>query len=93
MEIEDETKDIKVNKKQKVIFVKDFLYLGGGRAKIVIYDTSTSKYIEVWKGIVDDIDWEAEIPCGDYIMQGWTVVNDEDILQIFIDFSCQDTLN
>lgn len=65
------------------IKVKDLLYTTGGNTKIIIFNTKGEKYTELWKGIVDDIDFN-NVPYGENIIEHLTVLNGEDVLQIHI---------
>ncbi|GAA0082859.1 hypothetical protein [Clostridium sp. CTA-6] len=67
------------------IKVKDLLCITGGNTKVVIYDINDNSYKELWKGIVDDIDFN-NVPYANNEVEHQTVVNDEDILQIHIRF-------
>lgn len=66
------------------IKVESLLNYVGGNTKIIIGDCSNSenKFIEVWRGKVDDLDWD-NLPCGDEYIGHITVVEDEDWLQIW----------
>lgn len=65
--------------------IKDILIRTGGRTKINIFTVNRNeKYVLLWQGIVDDIDFE-NVPYGNYEVQYLTVINDEDILQLHID--------
>lgn len=65
--------------------VEDLLYLVGGNTKVIIGScfNPENKFYEIWRGIVDDIDWD-NIPCGNEIIEDVTVVNGEDWLQIWV---------
>lgn len=65
--------------------VKDLLYLVGGSTKVIIGDCFNldNEFIEIWRGKVDDLDWD-NIPCGDRGIEHITVVNGEDWLQIWV---------
>lgn len=67
------------------IKVKDLLYLVGGNTKVIIGDYSNSdfKFYEIWRGKVDELDWN-NIPCGDRYIEHVTVVEGEDWLQIWV---------
>lgn len=65
--------------------ISDVLNVTGGRTKIIIYGIDDNKYIILWKGMVDDIDFSL-IPYGQYEVQHLTVINDEDILQLHIEY-------
>lgn len=67
------------------IRVKDLLYLTGGNTKVIISDgfNPDNKYYELWRGIVEDIDWD-NVPYGDRYIEHVSVVNKEDWLQIVI---------
>ena len=65
--------------------VKDLLYYVGGNTKVIISDAFNpdSIFYEKWRGVVDDIDWD-NVPYGDKHIEGISVVNGEDWLQIII---------
>ena len=65
--------------------VKDFLYFVGGNTKIIIVNgfNPENKFREVWRGKVDDINWD-DVPYGHYSIEHITVVENEDWLQIYI---------
>ncbi|MBD5589326.1 hypothetical protein [Clostridium botulinum] len=65
------------------IKVKDLLYVTGGNTKVVIYNIKDNSYKELWRGIIDDIDF-TNVPYSDNDIEHLTVVRDEDILQIHI---------
>ena len=65
------------------IKVKQLLYYIGGYTKIIIGDCSDNKFTELWRGEVDDLDWD-NIPCGDRYVEHITVVEGEDWLQIWV---------
>jgi hypothetical protein len=67
------------------IKVKDLLYLVGGNTKVIIGDCSNSenKFREIWRGKVDELDWN-NIPYGDRYIEHITVVEGEDWLQILV---------
>lgn len=69
----------------KKIRVKDLLYYVGGNTKVIISDgfNSDNYYYELWRGIVEDIDWD-NVPYGDRYIEHVSVVNEEDWLQIVI---------
>ena len=69
----------------KEIKVKDLLYTTGGSTKVIIYNIKTNQYEELWKGIVDDIDFN-KVPYGDSVVEHLTVVTGEDVLQIHINY-------
>ena len=48
---------------------------------MIVYDNNTMNIL--WHGIVDDIPFP-EVPYGDWIVEHHTVVNDEDILKVFL---------
>ena len=63
--------------------LKDLLYLIGGNTKIIIFNIANNSYKELFKGIVDDIDFK-NIEFGEKEVEHLTVVNGEDYLQIHI---------
>ena len=67
------------------ILLKDFLPFVGGRTKLIICDSNSNpdEVVEVWRGYVDEINWE-NIPLGDEYIEHVTVLNDEDWLQIWV---------
>ena len=65
------------------IKVKQLLYYIGGYTKIIIGDCQDNKFNELWRGKVDDLDWD-NIPCGDSYIECVTVVEGEDWLQIWV---------
>ena len=65
------------------IKVKQLLYYIGGYTKIIIGDYSSNKFIELWRGEVDDLDWD-NIPCRDRYVEHITVAEGEDWLQIWV---------
>lgn len=69
--------------------VKDLILITGGSTKLrMVGTTHDSKYVEVWNGIVDDIDFNNnQIPYGEYEIEDVTVINGEDSLLINIDDS------
>lgn len=65
------------------IKVKHLLYYYiGGYTKIIIGDCSDYKFNELWRGKVDDLDWD-NIPCGDRYVECITVAEGEDWLRIW----------
>ena len=66
------------------IRVKDVLYLTGGNTKVIIGNcfNPDNKFYELWRGVVEDIDWHC-IPYGENYVEAITVVNGEDWLQIW----------
>jgi hypothetical protein len=67
------------------IKVEDLLYTTGGRTKVVIYNIKNNIYEKLWSGIVDDVDFN-NVPYGEYKIDHLTVINDEDVLQIHVEF-------
>lgn len=69
----------------KKIKVKDLLYLTGGCTKVNICEAPPPNYEfhELWRGVVDCIDW-GNVPYGDRYVEHVSVVNGEDWLQILI---------
>ena len=67
------------------IKVKDLLYLVGGNTKVIIGDCSNQdgKFIEIWRGKVDNLDWK-NVPYGDKFIEHITVIENEDWLQIWV---------
>lgn len=67
------------------IRVKDLLYLIGGNTKVIIADdfNPDNRCYELWRGKIEDIDWD-DIPCGNKYIEHISVVNGEDWLQIVI---------
>ncbi len=63
--------------------IADVLNVTGGNTKVV-YGIDNNKYIVLWKGIIDDIDFSM-IPYGQYEVQHITVINDEDVLQLHVE--------
>lgn len=63
--------------------VKEELNNMGGSVKIIIWDTSDNRYTQLWKGIVDDIDFD-NVPYGECTVTHKTVVEGEDIFQLHI---------
>ena len=58
-----------------------FITFAGGLTKVIVYDNNTMNIL--WHGIVDDIPFP-EVPYGSWIVEHHTVVNDEDILKVFL---------
>ncbi len=58
-----------------------FITFAGGLTKVIVYDNNTMNIL--WHGIVDDIPFP-KVPYGDWIVEHHTVVNDEDILKVFL---------
>lgn len=67
------------------IKVKDLMYYLGGNTKVIIGDcfNPDNKVYELWRGVVEDIDWDC-IPYGDTYIEAVTVINGEDWLQILV---------
>lgn len=65
------------------IKVKHLLYHIGGNTKIIIGDCDINEFTELWRGKVDDLDWD-NIPCEDRYVEHITVVEGEDWLQIWV---------
>lgn len=66
--------------------IKDILTVTGGRTKVVILSTDEKeKYITLWYGNVDDIDFE-HVPFGNYEVEHVTVINGEDVLQLHFEY-------
>lgn len=60
--------------------ISDVLNVTGGNTKVILYGiSSNSKYMKLWTGIVDDIEFK-NIPFGYYKVEHLTVINDEDNL-------------
>ena len=69
--------------------VKDLILITGGNTKVrMVGTTDKDMYVDVWNGIIDDIDFNNnQIPYGDYEIEDITVINGEDSLLINIDNS------
>lgn len=68
--------------------IKDLISITGGSTKVrMVGTTDKDAYVEVWKGIIDDIEDYGNIPYGEYEIQSITVINGEDNLLINIDDS------
>lgn len=66
--------------------IKDILTVTGGRTKIVILSVDENeKYMALWYGNVDNIDFE-HIPFGNYEVEHMTVINGEDVLQLHFEY-------
>lgn len=66
--------------------IKDILTVTGGRTKVVILSTDEKeKYIALWYGNIDDIDFE-HVPFGNYEVEHVTVINGEDVLQLHFEY-------
>lgn len=76
--------------------IKNVVNVTGGNTKISIIgfpgnssilNTSGQRdeYVELWSGIIDDIDFE-HIPYGAYEVQHLTVINDEDTLLLYFEY-------
>lgn len=68
--------------------IKDIFGVTGGSTKIKIYSIEGEnkyKLFSDWSGIVDDINFE-HVPYGDYKVEHITVVNGEDILQLYFKY-------
>ena len=65
------------------INLKDLLQIIGGNTKIIIFNSTTNMYEEIYEGIVDNIDFK-NIKYGECEVEHITVVNGEDYLQIHI---------
>lgn len=66
--------------------IKDVLIVTGGRTKVVILSADEKeKYIALWYGNVDDIDFE-HVPFGNYEVEHVTVINGEDVLQLHFEY-------
>ena len=67
--------------------VKDLILIAGGRTKVrMVGTTDKDEFVNLWNGIVDDIDF-SKIPYGEYEIDSISVVNGEDNLLINIDNS------
>lgn len=66
------------------VLVKEFLPSVGGSTKTIIgyMSDKENKYHEIWRGRIDDINWD-DIPCGDMPIRHVTVAEKEDWLQIW----------
>ena len=60
-----------------------FITVAGGSSKVVVYHGDAENMEILWQGIVDDIPFP-KVPYGDWIVEHHTVVNDEDILKVFL---------
>lgn len=60
-----------------------FITVAGGSTKVVVYHGDTENMEILWQGSVDDIPFP-KVPYGDWIVEHHTVVNDEDILKVFL---------
>ena len=69
--------------------VKDLVIITGGLTNIrMVGTTDKDQYVDVWKGIIDDIDFNNNlIPYGEYKIDHVTVINETDELVIIIDES------
>lgn len=69
--------------------VKDLILITGGNTKVrMVGTTDKDLFVEIWDGIVDDIDFNNnQIPYGDYEIESVSVINGEDNLLINIDSS------
>lgn len=66
--------------------IKDVLKITGGRTKVMILSADKNdSYIRLWNGIVDDIDFK-NVPYGNYEIEHMTVINTEDILQLYFEY-------
>lgn len=76
--------------------IKNVVNVTGGNTKISIIGFSGNssilnasgqrdEYIELWSGIIDDIDFE-HVPYGDYEVAHLTVINDEDTLLLYFEY-------
>lgn len=66
--------------------IKDILTVTGGRTNVVILSTDEKeKYIALWYGNIDDIDFE-HVPFGNYEVEHVTVINGEDVLQLHFEY-------
>lgn len=76
--------------------IKNVVNVTGGNTKISIIGFSGNssilnasgqcdEYIELWNGIIDDIDFE-HVPYGDYEVAHLTVINNEDTLLLYFEY-------
>lgn len=67
------------------IRVENLLWHVGGNTKVIIGECSNpdNKFVEIWRGKVDDLDWK-NVPCGNRFIEHVTVVEGEDWLQIWV---------
>ena len=66
--------------------IKDILTITGGNTKVMIFSADEEqKYIRLWNGIVDDINFP-NVPYGYYEVDHMTVINEEDILQLHFEY-------
>lgn len=65
--------------------IANVLYITGGRTNVEIYGIKNDKYMKLWEGQVDDIDFPV-VPYGNYKVQHMTVINEEDVLQLHFDY-------
>ena len=56
-----------------------------GNSSILNASGQRDEYVELWSGIIDDIDFE-HIPYGAYEVQHLTVINDEDTLLLYFEY-------
>lgn len=69
--------------------VKDLILITGGLTKIrMVGTTEKDAYIDVWTGIIDDINFnDNQIPYGEYKIDHVTVINETDEMVIVLDES------
>ena len=66
--------------------IKDILTITGGNTKVMIFSSDEEqRYIRLWYGIVDDINFPY-VPYGSYKVKNMTVINEEDILQLHFEY-------
>ena len=66
--------------------IKDILTITGGNTKVMIFSTDEKdRYIRLWYGIVDDINFPY-VPYGYYDVEHMTVINEDDILQLHFEY-------
>ena len=66
--------------------IKDILTITGGNTKVMIFSADKkNRYIRLWYGIVDDINFP-HVPYGYYNVERMTVINEEDILQLHFEY-------
>ena len=64
--------------------IKDILTITGGNTKVMIFSTDEKdRYIRLWYGIVDDINFPY-VPYGYYDVEH--IINEEDILQLHFEY-------
>lgn len=63
--------------------LRDIVFNSGGSMKLVIYGVGSDKYINLWSGVIDDIEFNY-IPYGEFEIKHLTIIEGEDILQLHI---------